>query len=397
MERVNFIEKINTGLEKIFSQCENSKNIIEISKKQANGLKNLFQNFIFHVIKTQKLMENQNNKIANFTEKYQNLQKIIKKLHSENLELNKRLGDYENGSSELFKTVYDPVPESHIKLRQELQEQSEKINEQNFTLKNLSDAAKNSVISIKKEIANLYSKLEEHRKFLRDLNDQNKLLKSQLRDSAKKQNEISIKICCIENDSTKEKYKEIVRKIRDRKDSYTGSVIYIFTEEPVSNSELKYLRESLISADLKNIIQELCIDNSHCSDGTGISTIIEDNPSSLKRLIINRTLLDVTGTMKILEAIVKSKAKIDLLNLDENKLQGNDLVLLTKLFMSADIKKFSIKKNTISMHSIEMFAKATKHLENLEEIDVGDVIITEQKELEWRTDSITLNFNRVYK
>eukprot|EP00826_Nyctotherus_ovalis_P034206 TRINITY_DN2816_c0_g1_i10.p1 TRINITY_DN2816_c0_g1~~TRINITY_DN2816_c0_g1_i10.p1 ORF type:complete len:205 (-),score=71.61 TRINITY_DN2816_c0_g1_i10:135-749(-) len=194
--------------------------------------------------------------------------------------------------------------------------------------------------------------------------------------------------------SYKQKYREMLKKVIAEASELRRT--FIFTDEPMSNDELKAFKEVLIGMGTKNTMSELCIENAYISEGLWLSEVIANNALTLRRIAINKTLLDVTGAIKVLTAVKDSKVKLNELNLDENKLQGNDLNLLVGLFNGANIRRFSVRKNPLDIISIEKFASATKHLVSLEEIDVGDIEITERKELEWRTNYISLTFNKIY-
>ena len=293
-------------------------------------------------------------------------------------------------SSELFETVYDPQVEINKKLEDQINSQSQDISKLKELLYLTIEKCNASISENNHKVLFLKSKLEECKLSLQYSIPRKKEFKG----SYINNNMLDVQFICIDSVSYREKYKNILERILN--DNKERRKALITTDEPISNNELKAFKESLIGMNTKNCINELRIENAYISEGLWIGEILMNNAKSIKKVSIAKTLLDVTGIIKILSAIKSSKIRLEELNMDENKLQGSDLNLLAKLFNGINIKKFSIKKNPLDIYSIEDFVRATLKYTFLEEIDIGDIEISEQKELEWRTNFTSLSFNKVY-
>ncbi len=283
---------------------------------------------------------------------------------------------------------------SSEKLEKDLREQMARAEELQRVVTRAVEQIRAALDTNKESLEKLHAKLEASRGLYNELNSQNKTLKRQVKETAIKQQGVALRLACIDDDSTKSKFSAIASAVRNR-GTFPGTVVYIFTEQPMSNDELTSLRESLLEHELRNVVQELSIENSYISEGSIVGGIIEDNAQTMRRVAITSSFMDVSETMKLLESVRTKKVRLDSLVLDENGLHADDMILLTKLFLATEIRRVSVKRNHISVQSIELFCRATRQHESLEEIDVGDVRISEQKELEWRTDFIALVFNRV--
>jgi len=293
-------------------------------------------------------------------------------------------------NSELFRTVYDPQLEISKNFGEKLKLQEDEIEAFKEVLKSLIEKCKANIQINKKTIAELNAKLgkfEDCKLTVKQLKH-NKPIKKEHANLA-----LSISISCADPLPAKEKYKTILDKILGNK--IENRCAFILTDEPISNDELKSFGISLIGMSTKNMVRELEIENAYVSEGQWIIEIIKNNIKSLSKITINKTLLDITEIAKIMSSIRSSKLRLQELNLDENKLQGTDLNLLMKLLNGIKIKRFSIRKHQLDIHSIESFVKASKAFGSFEEIDIGEIKITEQKELEWRTNNISLTFHQV--
>jgi len=291
--------------------------------------------------------------------------------------------------SEMFATVYDPQIAINKKFQQELETQAAELASLKKKLTANIKTSTDIITENEKAIKKLIDKLDKCKKLLKESEMRDRVLKKLVVNKC-----LNIHITSLDTYSYKQKYRDMLKKVMAETNELRRS--FIFTDEPMSNDELKAFKEALIGTLAKNTINELSIENAYISEGLWLSEIIASNAMTIRRIVINKTLLDITGAMKILTAIKNTKAKLNELNLDENKLQGNDLSLLANLFNGANIRRFSVRKNPFDLHSIEKFMKTTKDYIHLEEIDVGDIEISERKELEWRTNYISLTFNKIY-
>ena len=223
--------------------------------------------------------------------------------------------------------------------------------------------------------------------------EQNKVLKEALT-KMRKDDAInkasSLQLICIDHAADKHKHKIIADKIKTLHNS-----VVEFSDQPISDADLIELNNSLLAVHGADCIKEVTITNAYAVHMEGLASLLRQNSGVLKKLIINNTLLNVHSAIKILETLNEEKMELDELNLDENKLVDEDLTLMIKPFIECKIKSFSVKRNELRTKSIEKFCKITAHMKILEKIDVGKVRISEQKELEWKTDFKKLEFERI--
>jgi hypothetical protein len=310
--------------------------------------------------------------------------------HKQVLSLNNSsVENSEEIGSEMFATVYDPQIEINKKFQQELETQAAEFVLLKKTLTANIQASTDIIAENKKAIKKLAGELDKCKRLLKESGLKQKALKKPVANKC-----LSIHIASLDAYSYKQKYRDMLKKVMAESNELRRA--FIFTDEPMSNDELKEFKEVLVGMSTRNTINEIHVENAYISEGLWLSEIIANNAITIRRIVVNKTLLDVTGAIKILTAVKNTEAKLNELNLDENKLQGNDLNLLANLFNGVNIRRFSVRKNAFDLYSIEKFVNSTKDYVYLEEIDVGDIEISERKELEWRTNYTSLTFNKIY-
>ena len=201
---------------------------------------------------------------------------------------------------------------------------------------------------------------------------------------------LGVHLICVETSTRLSKMQLFVEEIK-KHESTAGTAI-AFVDEPVSNEDIAALGKALAQAHMTEVVTELAIANGYTSSAKAIIELVKMNRSTLRKLSITNTLMEVTAIVSILETLAREHVFLHELDLASNKLQESDIELLAKPIAEARVSHLNMQQNNQLLRSIEKFCAATKNLPTLQTISVGTVYISEQKELLWRTDYPKLIF-----
>ncbi len=342
-------------------------------------------------------------KFATLMGEIMKLATLNKQLRTENTSLRRaqkpRENDVAGGDYSEFKSVYESFrckrcEELNKKYNELIVTSQTQLSKRHAELLDAINTVRAGIKTNKTVIEGVWKQLHKTRGVASMVFEQNRMLKEAVtkeRSVVLQSKAVGVHLVYLEVDVEKAKHKLVAEQIR----KVGANSVVDFSDQPICDDDIVQLSSTLSSLKVRDMIKELVISNGYACNMEGVIDLIRQNSGVLRRLAINNTLMNIPAAIRILETIASEKVPLDELNLDNNQLEGDDLVLMIKPISMTTIKQLSVKGNPIHQRAIEKFCKATKGLQSLESVDVGRLSISEQKELEWRTEFTKLIFERI--